>query len=295
MKNHIIKKRDLYWCIAFLILIIVAIFTVKLGDNKNVVDYLGFAGTLIGIILAVAALIYAFYQNYAYQSSTSKLEEAAQKIEKVTEQLEKVNDLENIAQTVDVIDINIKHVYEYLQETMDQFSYDMNDRFNAVGSLYDNLNMSIQEMALSKHQTISDNPDGENKIKESHLMENLILNLPFNYILFIYYLLKLFQLDKYANLTKYSEWSLNNSYSPWSDRWTSDKHSQYINLTMGALLGNLHSFTIRGWIEIDGSLDVITIRMDDNFRQILQTVLGHTDNNDFKDATIKLEQSDLLV
>jgi hypothetical protein len=298
MKKHIIKKRDLYWCIAFLISIIVAIFTVKLGDNKNVVDYFGFAGTIVGIILAVAALIYAFYQNYAYQSSTSKLEEAAQKIEMVTEQLEKVNNLENIAQTVDVIDINIKHVYEYLQETMDQISYEMNDRFNAVGNSYEYLNITIQEMASSKYQPINDNPNSENTIEESNLIENTILNTPSYYTLFIYYLLKIYQLDRHADLFKYTEWALNNSYSPWSENWTKDKNPQFFNLTLGALLSNIHNFSIRNWVQLKGSFDVAIISMDDNFCEILKAVLNVIDNDDFNDefkaAVIKLEQSELL-
>lgn len=95
MKERITKKDLGYW-ILILVGIIVTILTVKLADNATAVDYIGFAGTITSILLAVVALMYSFYQNNAYESTTQQLESSSKKIKKAVKELDQVSELKEI-------------------------------------------------------------------------------------------------------------------------------------------------------------------------------------------------------
>lgn len=61
-------KDFAYWAIG-LISLLIYFMTLKLTKNSEVVDYISFGGTLIGILLAVIAIIYAYQQgNQSAQS-----------------------------------------------------------------------------------------------------------------------------------------------------------------------------------------------------------------------------------
>ncbi|MEI7013452.1 hypothetical protein [Leptospira licerasiae] len=69
MKFDYITKKDLtYWLIVISILLVQSM-TIRFGSNDKLLDYLGFASTLISIVLSLLAIIYTFFQNF-YQSST---------------------------------------------------------------------------------------------------------------------------------------------------------------------------------------------------------------------------------
>jgi hypothetical protein len=89
-------KRDFYYIVTFLVLLLIFIFAGRLADNTQVVDYVGFAGTIVSILLAVIAIIYSFYQSSTYESATSKLDSSAQKIEIATTKLSNVSELEKV-------------------------------------------------------------------------------------------------------------------------------------------------------------------------------------------------------
>lgn len=57
-----ITKKDLGYWILILVLAIITILTWRLGDNPDVIGYLGFGGTIASILLAVVALIYSFFR-----------------------------------------------------------------------------------------------------------------------------------------------------------------------------------------------------------------------------------------
>lgn len=58
----VIEKKDMGYWIVILVLVLIGVLTVKLGDNPDVIDYLGFGGTIASILLAVVALIYSFFR-----------------------------------------------------------------------------------------------------------------------------------------------------------------------------------------------------------------------------------------
>ncbi len=74
------EDKDYKYIMGYLVLFIVGIFTFYYGTPSNqIVSYIGFAGTLIGILLAIAALIYAFYQSTTSISQAQKLSETSDK------------------------------------------------------------------------------------------------------------------------------------------------------------------------------------------------------------------------
>lgn len=96
-----ITKKDLGYWILILVLAIITILTWRLGDNPDVIGYLGFGGTIASILLAVVALIYSFFQTAASGNTTAILEDSAERIEVVTKSLERVDGIAEIAQKLE--------------------------------------------------------------------------------------------------------------------------------------------------------------------------------------------------
>lgn len=86
----------------------------RLADNVEVVAYIGFAGTIVSILLAVIAIIYSFYQSSTYENATHKLDVSASKIEQITNELSKVSgisgNVEDLKRTVDVINGMVSNI-----------------------------------------------------------------------------------------------------------------------------------------------------------------------------------------
>lgn len=90
------NKRDFYYIVGFLIIAIVFVFSGRLADNTLFVDYVGFSGTIVSILLAVIAIIYSFYQSSTYENATHKLDTSANKIEEAATKLSSVSDVERV-------------------------------------------------------------------------------------------------------------------------------------------------------------------------------------------------------
>jgi hypothetical protein len=132
------KKKDLAYWLIFLIILCVFIFTHRLADNETAVGYIGFAGTIMSLILAVLAIIYSYYQSSTYESSIKKLESSAERIEVMTNDLSEVkefkkmfgdfkeevneisNGIHNLKQVVDIIDFGIKDIKSSLYDKMNK-------------------------------------------------------------------------------------------------------------------------------------------------------------------------------
>ena len=115
------NKRDFFYIVSFLIILMIGVVSGRLSDNANVVDYVGFAGTIVSILLAVIAIIYSFYQSSTYENSTQKLDITANKIEQITNELSKVAEISgNLKETVDKINNIVTNIEENLYEDINQ-------------------------------------------------------------------------------------------------------------------------------------------------------------------------------
>lgn len=76
--------KDYKYIIGILVLMIIWVFSLFFGGKGNdVVSYVGFAGTIISIVLSVLAIIYAFYQSTTPNIYAQRLAEASERFQQV--------------------------------------------------------------------------------------------------------------------------------------------------------------------------------------------------------------------
>jgi len=68
------------YIISFLIIVIIALVTIKWGAIKELTNYITFALTLTSLVLAILAIVYSFFSNSSMTKNISNLEEASNKI-----------------------------------------------------------------------------------------------------------------------------------------------------------------------------------------------------------------------
>src|SRR3990172_7030487 len=73
------KIHSLY-IIGFLILIIIALFTYNGGQQSDLVKHIAFAGTIVSILLALLANIYAFLSNSSVAQTLSSLRDMSKEV-----------------------------------------------------------------------------------------------------------------------------------------------------------------------------------------------------------------------
>lgn len=154
----VIEKKDMGYWIVILVLVLIGVLTVKLGDNPDVIDYLGFGGTIASILLAVVALIYSFFQTAASGNTTALLEDSAMRIENVTKSLEKVNEITNITEKLEeslgalnLISSNMNNVTELFQEGISHIENSRASQEVAITKMdvfLNNFKMSDQEVIV---------------------------------------------------------------------------------------------------------------------------------------------------
>ena len=66
------------WLIGVLLVAVVILISVKWSNYPNFVDRMNFAASLASLLLAVLAIIYAFFSNDAIAGSVSKISQAAE-------------------------------------------------------------------------------------------------------------------------------------------------------------------------------------------------------------------------
>lgn len=99
------KLKNSEWILIILVivllLIIIFIFVTYYGSNKDIVSYVGFAGTIVSIILAILAIVYTYYQNVSQQQSSYRISEQIIKLASVTSKLNEIDEIViNLRQTL---------------------------------------------------------------------------------------------------------------------------------------------------------------------------------------------------
>lgn len=154
-RKEMITKRDLGYCILILVGIIVLVLTKKLGTNTTAVAYIGFAATLTSLLLAVVAIIYSFYQNSTYASTSEKLESSAKKIKKITGELAAVSEVRSILEEMKIESISFNESLKYMQQVVSTIENGVRE---VKGSLdVANIAMSQQFDKESTKQSNSEN------------------------------------------------------------------------------------------------------------------------------------------
>ena len=77
------------YIVSILVAVIIVLLTFKWAEIPNLGNYLNFALGVASLVLAVVAIVYAFYANNSFNVTVSKLESAATTIKDETSDLEK--------------------------------------------------------------------------------------------------------------------------------------------------------------------------------------------------------------
>ncbi len=77
------------YIISILVAVIIVLLSVKWAEIQNLSNYLNFALGVTSLVLAVVAIVYAFFANNSFNETVSKLETAATNIKEETGDLEK--------------------------------------------------------------------------------------------------------------------------------------------------------------------------------------------------------------
>ncbi|MYL71760.1 hypothetical protein GLW00_12910 [Halobacillus litoralis] len=94
-------KLHLKYGVGIAALFVINAFTFNLADDDKIVNYIGFAGTITSILLAVVAIIYSFFQSQGFANTQSKLDDSADKIENITNELKDVTDYKDFINQID--------------------------------------------------------------------------------------------------------------------------------------------------------------------------------------------------
>jgi hypothetical protein len=92
---------------------ILIVWTQNYGADQNVLSHVGFAGTIISIILAVIAILYSYYQTFAQQRDSASLAEQLRHLQTVTATLGE-SSRNNLQQEQELIAIRAQ-----IQESLD--------------------------------------------------------------------------------------------------------------------------------------------------------------------------------
>lgn len=201
-----ITKKDLGYWILILVLAIITILTWRLGDNPDVIGYLGFGGTIASILLAVVALIYSFFQTAASGNTTAILEDSAKKIESVTDSLKRVDKIVEIADKLESsltilesLENNVTAATGIFEEGARKFEFFYSDKING-SEFTQNIKASDDESSNTNDQSLF--VIEKLKIKRFVKMELLVL----------YSLILVNDTDNFFNLNKFSKYVTSNVF-----------------------------------------------------------------------------------
>ncbi|QWG55064.1 hypothetical protein EXW50_06515 [Bacillus mycoides] len=229
MKERITKKDLGYW-ILILIGVIVTILTIKLADNATAVDYIGFAGTITSILLAVVALMYSFYQNNAYESTTQQLESSSQKIKKAVKELNQVSELKEIVTEIQNESSSIAMSIKGLHETVGTVE-------SAIHSVSSNLEDTKQN--LFKNFNLK---SGNNNVKNDFTnIKQLVEGLNMSSFILLYICYAMHEKNIKVDLDKFNRFYINKIFSDNKD----------LNGLTKVILGMLFMFSQFGFFGMD--------------------------------------------
>ncbi|EFS97837.1 hypothetical protein HMPREF1977_0749 [Capnocytophaga ochracea F0287] len=115
--DYKIIKIHFFYVVLFLVSVIIFLFVMDFGNNKELVNYISFAGTIASILLAIVSIIYAFYSNSQLSQTLGQVESASKSIEKVSDSLslttkELDKKIENIPYSIQQLDNKMNYLLE---------------------------------------------------------------------------------------------------------------------------------------------------------------------------------------
>jgi hypothetical protein len=283
-----------YW-ILILVLIIVFISTVRLADNAQAIDYFGFAGTLVGIILAVVALIYSFYQSTTYVGANEKLDISANKIERVTESLDETNEhiTRQLNGTMSEMKDSLKHTLNTVNQGFFQISASMQEQLdqNAImRSSLDKVHETVQETKYNLASVL----EMSNGVTKEEPSVNELKNFITYYVqfqgifqsLFLYYLIEIKKINKEGNIYNVISWGIENKlafdYENFQENEDILKSFVYQN-NVGMFWDIFFELSSGGLIQLEGRLSKTIVKsINSDLEEAINTKIETSMSDDLK-------------
>lgn len=140
-----LTKVHFTYIVIILVAIIVVLLTVQWGGISNLASYLNFALGVASLLLAVIAIVYAFFANNAFTQTVAKLDSAATIIK------EETGDLEKAVQGMQTQLVEIPNALNVLKDQVAKTQ----DSFNSAASKLDSATTTIKDQTGSLEIAVS--------------------------------------------------------------------------------------------------------------------------------------------
>ncbi|WP_289054180.1 hypothetical protein [Carboxylicivirga marina] len=175
------------YVVAFLILIIIIIGTIRLGDDANLVQYMSFALTLTSLVLALLAIVYAFFSNNQFSSNINALSGVTEEVKKASKGLSNLSD--NITESINRIP---KHLEDVKKETQVA---------------------SEAILQMKKGESINEEDDGTNKNLSDIQLDSYLKTGSFWGLITLYAVNKYFEKKEWFEIKKFIDNNENREYA----------------------------------------------------------------------------------
>lgn len=281
------EKKDLAYWIIILILFIIGSFTVYYGSIEDVATHIGFAGTIVSILLAFIAIIYSFYQSSTYENVNHKLDTSANKIEEATTKLSNVSEVERVLE-------EFKTEVKEMKGGISGLELIVQTIHNGVDSMNQNWESTIKEL-LQHEKPTNKIKFGENIDFDKEYFSKVIENggnLPF-------FVLELINTAYILNIKEIAinEWYMfySTNYLPPSTKNNPDLRA----FIQASMITYIRSFIQIGFIDgeqvSDKHREVVTVNsVQNNLSITLREKLANMKEDSLSDYNIYMQMKELL-
>jgi hypothetical protein len=254
LKGQVTRKDLAYWII-FLIGFNIFALSGKLSHDTTLINYIGFAGTLLSIVLAIIAIIYSYFQSSSFENTKFKLDQSVEKIEEASSSLSKMNKIEeltaSISASVNNFETNLASSITDLQSGLTQLAGTFEERLHLFTVSMGGQFSSVLSRAEETQNDLIELKKITSGMKSNQINNNFNMNFKnINFTVITYYFYLLYKSQKDIDLMKFSIWLLENECSLWSASWLKEQTDHPKNNTYGFIFGVLSYSFYFDWIEI---------------------------------------------
>jgi len=114
-------KIHFFYIISILLIIIIILSTLKLSSNSDVIKYISFASTIASLILALLAIVYAYFSNSTFSKNITLINDVSNELKQNTENLTTISeviekDIKNLPKAIDGMGKKVENIPNLIKE-----------------------------------------------------------------------------------------------------------------------------------------------------------------------------------
>jgi LPS O-antigen subunit length determinant protein (WzzB/FepE family) len=114
-------KIHFFYIISILLIIIILISTLKLSSNSDLIKYISFASTITSLLLALLAIVYAYFSNATFSKNITMINEVSSELKQNTSNLTKISeviekDIKNLPIAIDGMGKKVESIPNLIRE-----------------------------------------------------------------------------------------------------------------------------------------------------------------------------------